>query len=58
MENNRLLRSIDTLKKDFEVIIDQLISEIEELESDKVRMQSEIDELKEKIEDWAKELGG
>jgi len=54
MENNRLLRSIDTLKKDFEVIIDQLISEIEELESDKVRMQSEIDELKEKIEDWAK----
>lgn len=51
MENRQLSRRVDNAKRDFESIIDELISEIEQLEITKDEMQDEIDLLKNKISD-------
>lgn len=50
MENRHLTRRIDNLKRDFDDTIDDLISEIENLERDRGKMQDIIDRLKEQIE--------
>jgi len=55
MNNTHLSRRINNLQSDFENTIDELIAEIEELESDKNKMQDEIDSLKEQIEDLQKD---
>ena len=51
MNNTHLSRRVDNAKRDFESIIDELIAEVEELETDKDKMQDEIDALKERIAD-------
>ena len=51
MNNTHLSRRVDNAKRDIESIIDELIVEIEELESDKDKMQDKIYILKEKISD-------
>lgn len=56
MNNTHLLRRIDNLKRDFESIIDELIAEVEDCESDKEKMGDEIDALKEKISDLEKDI--
>ena len=45
MNNTHLSRRIDNAKREFESIIDELITEVEELESDKDKMQDEIETL-------------
>jgi hypothetical protein len=55
MNNTHLSRRISDLQEEFEYTIDELIAEIEELESDKNKMQDEIDSLKEQIEDLQKD---
>jgi peptidoglycan hydrolase CwlO-like protein len=51
MNNSHLSKRVDRAKGDFENIIDELISEIEELESDKNILTDEIVKLKEEIEE-------
>lgn len=51
MENKHLTRQVDSVKYDFDNIIDALISEIEELESNNAKLQWDIDSLKERISD-------
>lgn len=51
MNNTHLTRKVNNSKTDFENIIDELVSEIEELESDKEIMQDEIDKLIERIQE-------
>ena len=51
MNNTHLSRRVDNAKTNFESIIDELIAEVEGLESDKDKMQDEIDALKERISD-------
>lgn len=50
MNNSRLQRDADKAKDLMESTINELIAEIEELESDKDKMQNEIDELKKKFQ--------
>ena len=56
MNNTHLSRRVDNAKRDFEVIIDELIAEVEELEADKDKMQNEIDNLNATIETMAKRI--
>jgi phage shock protein A len=49
MNNTHLSRRVDNAKRDFESIIDELIAEVQELESDKDKMQNTIDQLEERI---------
>ena len=51
MNNTRLLKDINNVKRDFDLIIDSLIAEIEGLENDKDNMQDEINSLNEIIEE-------
>ena len=55
MKNAQLSRRVDHAKRDYESIIDELVSEIEELESDKDQMQDEIDRLLERISELESE---
>ena len=56
MNNTHLSRRVDNAKRDFEGIIDELIAEVEELESDKEKMQDEIDSLNATIEKMAERI--
>jgi peptidoglycan hydrolase CwlO-like protein len=56
MNNTHLSRRVDNAKRDFEGIIDELIAEVEELESDKDKMQDEIDSLNATIEKMAERI--
>ena len=56
MNNSRLSRDTDNLKSGLDGVINQLISEIEELEEDKNKMQDEIDSLKETIEKMSERI--
>ena len=49
MNNTHLSRRVDNAKRDFESIIDELIAEVQELESDKDKMQNTIDQLEERL---------
>lgn len=56
MNNTYLSRRVDNAKRDFEGIIDELIAEVEELESDKDKMQDNIDSLNATIEKMAERI--
>jgi peptidoglycan hydrolase CwlO-like protein len=56
MNNTQLSRQVDIAKRLFEVIIDDLVSEVEELEGDKDKMQDEIDSLEATIEKMAERI--
>jgi hypothetical protein len=51
MNNRQLSKRVDNTKREFEIIIDELISEIETLETENNELQDEINSLKDKISD-------
>lgn len=57
MENYYLSKRVDNVKNDFEKIIDDLIEEIETLESEKVEMNKKIDALENEKQDLKNEIG-
>lgn len=54
MENTHLSRRVGNAKKDLESIIDELVSEIEELEKDKEKLHDEINSLLDRLEQLEK----
>jgi prefoldin subunit 5 len=56
MNNTHLSRRINNAKRELESIIDELIAEVEQLESDNGIMQREINSLNDTIEEIQQEL--